>query len=99
MVVQTPCTAVIAGLDGYLEIDRTFYNPTSMRLTLFDGTVTEYPSDYKGHGLREQAVEFARVVKSGAKESAILTWADTIAILEIMDTVRFQIGLKYPFEN
>jgi len=99
MVVQTPCTAVIAGLDGYLEIDRTFYNPTSMRLTLFDGGVTEYPSDYKGHGLREQAVEFARVVKSGAKESAILTWADTIAILEIMDNVRSQIGLKYPFEN
>jgi predicted dehydrogenase len=99
MIVQTPCTAVIAGLKGYLEVDRTFYNPTSMRLTLFDGTITEYPSDYKGHGLREQAVEFARVVKSGAKESPILTWADTIAIMEIMDTVRSQIGLKYPFEN
>ena len=99
MIVQTPCTAVIAGLNGYLEVNRTFYNPTSMRLTLFDGTVTEYPSDYKGHGLREQAVEFARVVKSGAKESPILTWDDTIAIMEIMDTVRSQIGLKYPFEN
>jgi predicted dehydrogenase len=99
MIVQTPCTAVIAGLNGYLEVNRTFYNPTSMRLTLFDGTVSEYPSDYKGHGLREQAVEFARVVKSGAKESPILTWDDTIAIMEIMDTVRSQIGLKYPFEN
>ena len=99
MIVQTPCTAVIAGLKGYLEVDRTFYNPTSMRVTLFDGTVTVYPSDYKGHGLREQAVEFARVVKSGAKESPILTWDDTIAIMEIMDTVRSQIGLKYPLEN
>ena len=99
MIVQTPCTAVIAGLNGYLEVNRTFYNPTSMRLTLFDGTVTNYPSDYKGYGFREQAVEFARVVKSGAKESPILTWADTIAIMEIMDTVRSQIGLKYPFEN
>ena len=99
MIVQTPCTAVIAGLKGYLEVDRTFYNPTTMRLTLFDGTITDYPSDYKGHGLREQAVEFARVVKSGAKESPILTWADTIGIMEIMDTVRSQIGLTYPFEN
>ena len=99
MIAQTPCTAVIAGLNGFLEVNRTFYNPTSMRLTLFDGTITDYPSDYKGHGLREQAVEFARVVKSGAKESPILTWADTIAIMEIMDTVRSQIGLKYPFEN
>ena len=99
MIMQTPCTAVIAGLNGYLEVNRTFYNPTSMRLTLFDGTVTEYPSDYQGHGLREQAVEFAHVVKSGAKESPILRWEDTIAIMEIMDTVRSQIGLKYPFEN
>jgi predicted dehydrogenase len=99
MIAQTPCTAVIAGLNGYLEVNRTFYNPTSMRLTLFDGTITEYPSDYTGHGLREQAVEFARVVKSGAKESPILRWEDTIAIMEIMDTVRSQIGLKYPFEN
>ncbi len=99
MVVQTPCTAVIAGLNGYLEVNRTFYNPTSMRLTLFDGTVTEYSSDYQGHGLREQAVEFARVVKSGAKESPILRWEDTIAIMKILDTVRSQIGLKYPCED
>jgi hypothetical protein len=99
MIVQTPCTAVVAGLNGYLEVDRTFYNPTSMRLTLYDGPVTEYPSSYIGHGLREQAAEFARVIQQGEKESPILTTADTVAIMEIMDTVRAQIGLKYPFEN
>ena len=99
MIVQTPCTAVIAGLNGYLEVDRTFYNPTSMRVTLYDGTVTEYPNTYIGHGLREQAAEFARVVKSGEKESPILRTADTVAIMEIMDTVRAHIGLKYPNEN
>ena len=99
MVVQTPCTAVVSGLNGYLEIDRTFYNPTAMRVTLYDGTVTEYPNTYIGHGLREQAAEFARVVKSGEKESPILRTADTVAIMEMMDTVRAQIGLKYPFEN
>ena len=99
MIVQTPCTAVVAGLNGYLEVDRTFYNPTSMRVTLYDGTVTEYSNTYTGHGLREQAAEFARVVKSGEKESPILRTTDTVAIMEIMDTVRAQIGLKYPFEN
>jgi predicted dehydrogenase len=99
MIVQTPCTAVVAGLNGYLEVDRTFYNPTSMRVTLYDGSITEYPNTYIGHGLREQAAEFARVVQSGEKESPILTTADTVAIMEIMDSVRDQIGLKYPFEN
>lgn len=99
MIVQTPCTAVVAGLNGYLEVDRTFYNPTSMRVTLYDGSITEYPNTYIGHGLREQAAEFARVVQSGEKESPILRTSDTVAIMEIMDSVRDQIGLKYPFEN
>lgn len=99
MIVQTPCTAVVAGLNGYLEVARTFYNPTSMRVTLYDGSITEYPNTYIGHGLREQAAEFARVVQSGEKESPILRTTDTVAIMEIMDSVRDQIGLKYPFEN
>ena len=99
MINQTPCTAVIAGINGYIEVDRTFYNPTSMRVRLYDGTVTEYPNQYIGHGLREQASEFARIVTSGEKESPLLTLKNTVEIMEILDTVRAQIGLKYPFEN
>jgi len=99
MVEQTPCRAVVAGLDGWLEIDRTFYNPASMRVILNDGTVTEYPSAYTGHGLREQAEAFKQIVQSGEVESKILTWKDTVDIMKSMDTVRGQIGLKYPFED
>ncbi|KRO35943.1 MAG: hypothetical protein ABR54_01520 [Actinobacteria bacterium BACL15 MAG-120619-bin91] len=99
MVEQTPCRAVVAGLNGWLEIDRTFYNPASMRVVQNDGSVTEYPSSYKGHGLREQAQVFAQLVASGALESEILSWKDTVDIVKSMDTVREQIGLKYPFEN
>jgi predicted dehydrogenase len=99
MVEQTPCRAVVAGLNGWLEIDRTFYNPAAMRVVLNDGTVTEYPNTYTGHGLREQAETFKQLVRSGKLESEILTWADTVDIMNSLDTVREQIGLKYPFEN
>ena len=99
MVEQTPCRAVVAGLNGWLEIDRTFYNPAAMRVVLNDGTVTEYPNTYTGHGLREQAETFKQLVRSGKLESDILTWADTVDIMNSLDTVREQIGLKYPFEN
>jgi predicted dehydrogenase len=99
MIEQTPCRAVVAGLHGWLEIDRTFYNPASMRVILNDGSVTEYPSTYTGHGLREQAESFKQIVQSGAVESKVLTWKDTVDIMKSMDTVRSQIGLKYPFEN
>ena len=99
MIEQTPCRAVVAGLHGWLEIDRTFYNPASMRVILNDGSVTEYPSAYAGHGLREQAESFKQIVQSGAVESKVLTWKDTVDIMKSMDTVRSQIGLKYPFED
>jgi hypothetical protein len=70
-----------------------------MRVVLNDGTVTEYPNTYTGHGLREQAETFNQLVRSGKLESEILTWADTVDIMKTLDTVREQIGLKYPFEN
>jgi predicted dehydrogenase len=99
MIEQTPCRAVVAGLHGWLEIDRTFYNPAAMRVVLNDGTVTEYPNNYTGHGLREQAETFKQLVLAGKLESEILTWKDTVDIMKTLDTVRAQIGLKYPFEN
>jgi predicted dehydrogenase len=99
MIEQTPCRAVVAGLNGWLEIDRTFYNPASMRVVMNDGSVTEYPNTYTGHGLREQAESFKQLVQSGKLESEILTWKDTVDIMKSMDTVRQQIGLKYPFES
>jgi predicted dehydrogenase len=99
MIEQTPCRAVIAGLNGWLEIDRTFYNPASMRVVLNDGSVTEFPNTYSGHGLREQAESFKQLVQSGKLQSDILSWKDTVDIMKSMDTVREQIGLKYPFED
>ncbi len=98
MIEQTPCRAVVAGLKGWLEIDRTFYNPASMRVILNDGSVTEYPSSYQGHGLREQAEVFKQLVSSGEKQSQILNWQDTVDIMKTLDQVRSQIGVKYPFE-
>ena len=99
MIEQTPCRAVVAGVDGWLEIDRVFYTPTSMRVTLFDGSVTEYPTNYTGHGLREQAEAFKKLVQSGHTQSDILNWKDTVDIMQTLDSVRSQIGLRYPFEN
>lgn len=99
MIEQTPCRAVVAGVNGWLEIDRVFYSPTSMRVTLFDGSVTQYPNTYAGHGLREQAEIFKELVLSGTNQSEILNWKDTVDIMQTLDTVRAQIGLRYPFEN
>jgi predicted dehydrogenase len=99
LITGTPCRATIAGTLGRIEIDRTFYNPANMRLVMRDGTITEYPNTYKGHGLREQAAELERMVRNGEIESPLLTHKMTIEIMQSLDEIRNQIGLRYPFES
>jgi predicted dehydrogenase len=98
MAARTSVTAMIAGDKAHIEIDYPFYNPTSWRLITRDGDVTEYPNTYIGHGLREEAIEFARVVRAGEIESPLMTHAKSQEIMELMDEVRRQIGVKYPTE-
>jgi predicted dehydrogenase len=95
---STPCRAIVSGVNGWLEIDRTFYNPAAMRVVLHDGTKTEYPNNYKGHGLREQAIEFSRCVRSRLIESPLMPHSESIAVMRSMDKIREQIGLHYPNE-
>ena len=99
MITSTPCRATIAGTLGRIEIDRTFYNPAPMRVVLIDGTTTEYPNNYQGHGLREQAAELERMIDSGEIESPLLTHQMSIEVMQSLDEIRNQIGLRYPFEN
>ncbi len=98
-ITSTPCRATIAGTLGRIEIDRTFYSPANMRLIMQDGTTTEYPNTYKGRGLREQAAELERMVRNGEIESPLLTHKMSIEIMQTLDEIRNQIGLRYPFEN
>ena len=96
---KTPNRATISGELGRIEIDTVFYTPTSVKVVLHDGSVTEYPREYEGGGLREQAQYFSELIQRGEKESSLLTLDETIAIMGSLDEIRKQIGLIYPSER
>ncbi len=99
LLVKSPCTASIIGTKASLFIEGDFYTPTSMKLKKVSGEVVEFPRNYQGHGLREQAMEFANLIAEGKKESPLMSHEDTQSIMETMDEIRNQIGLRYPFED
>ena len=39
-----------------------------------------------------------RCIRAGLLESPGMSHADTLANMELMDSIRAEIGLKYPFE-
>ncbi len=49
-------------------------------------------------GYEYQLEEFARLLREGERESARLTLAESLAIMDTLDAVRAEIGLRYPFE-
>ncbi len=98
MAVRGSVSATISGDKARIEIDGPFYAPTSFRVISRDGVVVEYPKSYAGIGLREEAAEFARMVRAGAIESPLMPHGKSIELMETMDEIRRQIGVKYPSE-
>ena len=95
-----PNTAHVVGTEGRIDIDRVWYTPTSFRVTAPDGTVLEeFVSDIEGRGMQFQALAAEEIIADGATDSERLPIDETVAIMETLDAVRRQIGLRYPEEQ
>jgi predicted dehydrogenase len=97
MWARTPCQAVIAGTEGRIEIEDTFYAPSRWRLTRKDGTTFEFDGRVP-NGFQYEAAAVARGLASGAKEAPELPLAETLTIMEALDDVRRQVGVVFPGE-
>lgn len=99
MATQTPNTAVVAGTKGRLEIDGWFYFPNSVRLVSNEGEVLDtFEVDDDMHALHFEAAEVARRVTAGELQSPLMTQAETLRLMGVMDDVRAQLGVVYPGE-
>jgi predicted dehydrogenase len=93
-----PNRAAIIGTEGMIEIDRVFYTPTTF--THFDrqwNVVERFEHPVATRGMHFQAAEFESRVAGAAP--TVLPFAESVAIMGILDDVRRQIGLVYPAEK
>ncbi|MHA7135267.1 Gfo/Idh/MocA family protein [Oerskovia turbata] len=93
----TPNVAAISGTAGRIEVEGTFYAPTSFRVIRHDGARWRYDG-FRGEGKQYQAAEVARCVAAGLTESPRMTWQDTLDVMRTMDEIRRQTGVVYPGE-
>lgn len=95
-----PNTAMVLGTEARIEIDPIWYAPTTFRLVRPDGEVVEeYVSEVNGRGMHYQAAALERLVADGRTDGGdILPTRQSVAIMETLDLIREQIGLRYPGE-
>ena len=90
-----PKSSHILGTRARVELERPFNVPASLVMTARDGARWTFDLPVE-NGLQYEVAEFAWGVEAGAMESTLHPLADSIAVLEVMDKVREQIGLAFP---
>jgi predicted dehydrogenase len=94
--IKTPHEAKILGTDGMIAL-QPFWNARTATLTA-GGNEEVVEQECAGNGYECEAAEVAQCVREGKLESDIIPHEETLAIMQTVDAVREQWGLKYPME-
>ena len=95
---KSPYDAYIMGTDGMITVHDSFWNASKVSLERpEEETITK---DFPLHcnGYEYEAMEVHRCLREGKLESDIMPLQTTLDILEVMDSIRLQWGLRYPME-
>jgi len=87
----------IYGTKGSIRIHPFFWDCTKATLTT-SGQELTIEKPFRATGFEYQAEEAMHCIREGLLESPKMTHADTLANMKLMDSIRENIGLKYPFE-
>lgn len=99
----TKSEAMIYGSKGFVEFP-AFQQGMSFTLNIHNGTrdiesKQTISVDHHENGFVYQVAEVAKQIKAGKLESDIIPLAETVATMALMDSMRKEWGLKYPFEQ
>lgn len=90
--------ATIVGTNGHIAVDGYFFNATSFQLHRHDGASWSFDGTHP-NGLQYEAAEVARCLDMGLPESPRMPLDESIAIVDLLDTIRHRIGVRYPNEH
>lgn len=88
--------ACIYGTEGYIRIP-SFLNATRAALYV-NGSEEIFEDDRTSLGYAFEAEEVARCLAEGRTESSVIPLEESVAIMKLLDRIRGQWGLRYPFE-
>lgn len=97
-LVQNENDFFIYGTQGQIRIHPAYWGASTATLST-EGQELTVTKPLTGGGFEFETAEAMRCLRAGLLESPRMTHAQTLANLELMDKIRAEIGLKYPFEK
>ncbi len=92
---RTPGELTVSGSRGHIRMNTMFHRARSITVALEDGSSRTIDTPYLGNGYVHEVIEAQRCWRDGLIESPAMTHAETLALMQVMDEIRRQIGLTY----
>lgn len=89
---------LIYGSTGHIRIHANYWAATQATLVANDQALT-VSRPFRGGGFEYQTEEAMRCIRAGLLESPGMSHAHTLANMQLMDSIRAELGLRYPFEK
>jgi predicted dehydrogenase len=96
--LDAPIEAEIIGTEGYIKLPDRFFYGKQVTLKVGDKSQT-FNLPYDSNGCIHQIREVHACLRSGKLESAVMPLDETLAIMQLMDTLREEWDLTYPGES
>lgn len=96
--LTTPHEARVMGTEGYIAIPN-FWHPSELTVVRSGQAPELLRFPYEGEGFQFEAIEVGECLRAGLTESPVYPLDETLTIMETMDRIRADWGLRYPFED
>ena len=93
----TPHEARVMGSEGYIAIPN-FWHPSELTVVAAGQEPETLRFPYEGEGFQYEAMEVGDCIRAGKTESAIYPLDETLALMQTLDRIRADWGLRYPSE-
>ena len=96
--VDSPVEATLLGTKGQIRLHPWWIRPNKLTLSLTGQETTTIEMPYEGNGYQFEAAEVMDCLRANKLESDLMPLDETHLIMQTMDAIRAQWGLKYPVE-
>jgi predicted dehydrogenase len=98
MRFDRPREAFVFGSEGHIQIHETFFRPDRLTLKRNDAEAKTMHLPFRGNGYTHEVEEVHACLRSGRTESEIMPLDESLRLMQLMDGLRAEWGVKYPGE-
>ena len=96
---DSPFAALITGTRGWITVEPRVHRPDRLVVHDADGEEVVTGPPQQGNGYGAEIAEVARCLRAGELESPLVPLDETVAILELLDDARAELGVHYAADD